>query len=226
MKQFSQNQIEHKLLILDTSDSDNESANQESLDEENESKNDFNKEEIRKDEEIIIQNININQILIKLILKLLIMIQILSKEVVINIFLLFILIALKCIYNFLKLTLNPLFEKHDQTLLEDEELKVGEKKVIFDYLIKINQEKDSEDYLIAMTKLDYLDKKKDIKLKKFLEKIRQLQKISNKKESIYKYFKLELTQRGNEDVKSPVDKFEKIILDSFGYLTKSQEEKN
>lgn len=226
MKQFSQNQIEHKLLILDTSDSDNESANQESLDEENESKNDFNKEEIRKDEEIIIQNININQILIKLILKLLIMIQILSKEVVINIFQLFILIALKCIYNFLKLTLNPLFEKHDQTLLEDEELKVGEKKVIFDYLIKINQEKDSEDYLIAMTKLDYLDKKKDIKLKKFLEKIRQLQKISNKKESIYKYFKLELTQRGNEDVKSPVDKFEKIILDSFGYLTKSQEEKN
>ena len=138
MKQFPQNQIEHKLLILDTSDSDNESANQESLDEENESKNDFNKEEIRKDEEIIIQNININQILIKLILKLLIMIQILSKEVVINIFLLFILIALKCIYNFLKLTLNPLFEKHDQTLLEDEELKVGEKKVIFDYLIKIN----------------------------------------------------------------------------------------
>ena len=57
LKKFSQNQIEHNLLILDNSDSDSDdehnSSNLESLDDENQNQN---KVEIKKDEDIINNN--------------------------------------------------------------------------------------------------------------------------------------------------------------------------
>ena len=55
LKKLSQNQIEHNLFILDSSDSDDNSSNLESLDEENKSK-DQNKLENEKDEKIINNN--------------------------------------------------------------------------------------------------------------------------------------------------------------------------
>ena len=55
LKKLSQNQIEHNLFILDSSDSDDNSSNLESLDEGNKSK-DQNKLENEKDEKIINNN--------------------------------------------------------------------------------------------------------------------------------------------------------------------------
>ena len=55
LKKLSQNQIEHNLFILDSSDSEHNSSNLESLDEENKSK-EQNKLENDKDEKIINNN--------------------------------------------------------------------------------------------------------------------------------------------------------------------------
>jgi hypothetical protein len=62
----------------------------------------------------------------------------------------------------------------------------GNKKEIFDYLNKIKQEKNPEDYLIKMKKLDYLSKIKDEKFEKFLEKDKEDQEYKYKTEKCRK----------------------------------------
>ena len=82
--------------------------------------------------------------------------------------------------DFFKSNFESFVEEHDLILIEKAR---GKKKVIFDYLIKIKQEKDPINYLKKMQKLDYLGKIKKAKFKKFLErdKIEQINKYKNKK---------------------------------------------
>jgi len=82
--------------------------------------------------------------------------------------------------DFFKSNFESFVEEHDLILIEKAR---GKKKVIFDYLIKIKQEKDPINYLKKMQKLDYLGKIKKAKFKKFLErdKIEQIIKYKNKK---------------------------------------------
>ena len=91
---------------------------------------------------------------------------------------------------FFKTNFESFVEEHD--LVQTEE--AGEdKKVIFDYLIKIKQEKDPVNFLKKMQKLDYLSKIKNAKFDKFLErdKIEQQFKYKNEKCRIamYKIYK-------------------------------------
>lgn len=62
----------------------------------------------------------------------------------------------------------------------------GNKKQIFDYLNKIKQEKNPEDYLIKMKMLDYLSKIKDEKFEKILEKDKEDQEYKYKTEKCRK----------------------------------------
>jgi hypothetical protein len=92
--------------------------------------------------------------------------------------------------DFFKSNFESFVEEHDLILIE----KAGEKKkVIFDYLIKIKQEKDPVNYLKKMQKLDYLGKIKKARFKKFLErdKIEQIIKYKNEKcrKKIFKIYK-------------------------------------
>ena len=82
--------------------------------------------------------------------------------------------------DFFKSNFESFVEEHDLILIEKAR---GKKKVIFDYLIKIKQEKDPINYLKKMQKLDYLGKIKKAKFKKFLErdKIEQIIKYKNEK---------------------------------------------
>jgi len=91
---------------------------------------------------------------------------------------------------FFKTNFESFVEEHDLVQIEEAR---EDKKVIFDYLIKIKQEKDPVNFLKKMQKLDYLSKIKNPKLDKFLErdKIEQQFKYKNEKcrIAIYKIYK-------------------------------------
>lgn len=168
--------------------------------------------------------------------------------------------------DFFKSNFESFVEEHDLILIENAREK---KKVIFDYLIKIKQEKDPVNYLKKMQKLDYLGKIKNAKFKKFLErdKIKQIIKYKNekcrkeifkiyksknlknliflcdqfyrdkgisikirdlkdfeneiRKLEEYKDFKLELSQRENDDIQDRLRKFEEIVENPLRCLTES-----
>ena len=92
--------------------------------------------------------------------------------------------------KFFKSNFEIFFMEHERILKKDEKQR-AQKKKIFDYLIKIKKEKNPEKYLINMTKLDYLNKIKDEKFSKFLERDQKAQEISYKTEKCrIKYYEL------------------------------------
>ena len=84
--------------------------------------------------------------------------------------------------NFFQSNFESIILEYKKVKKTDEKQKDEEnKKEIYDYINKIKNEKDPEDYLIKMTKLDYLSKIKEAKFDEFLEKDKEEQKIKKQR---------------------------------------------